>query len=212
MSVVNHINLYTHNYTSRYVLTPIKSCFDMNSHSYIDMEWRKAERGEYLRIFGAKSCKIWSAKLKDIAAKVVSLGTNQCWYFSIKQRSLSWITASDKQLQTMKKACRYVQKKRDKSSGIKSIRRLVGSLHNELLKVRHRNSMIFENIEKNSELHPGSGMSNSSHLGSRCHHSLTGYSGTDSLHGNAGSGTSLRQQTHARQRQSATLLKRSNAR
>ena len=101
----------------------------------------------------------------------------------------------------------------DKSSGIESIRRLVGSLHNELLKVRHRNSMIFENIEKNSsELHSGSGMSNSLHLGSRCHHSLTGFSGTDSLHGNAGSGTSLRQQTHARQRQSATLLERSNAR
>ena len=74
----------------------------------------------------------------------------------------------------------------DKSSGIKSIRRLVGNLHNELLEIHHRNSMIFENIEKNSELHSGSGMSNSSHLGSRCHHSLTGFSGTDSLRSNAG--------------------------
>ena len=42
------------------------------------MEWHKAE-GVNIEEYSVQShAKIWSAKLKDIAAKVVSLGTNQC--------------------------------------------------------------------------------------------------------------------------------------
>ena len=50
----------------------------MNLHSYIDMEWCKAERVNIEEYSVQSRAKVWSAKLMNIAAKVVSLGTNQC--------------------------------------------------------------------------------------------------------------------------------------